>query len=268
MNTNIEETKRIYKWVWIVLIVLAVFLVVETLGVLKSLQGVNPAYNSISVSGTGEAVSIPDLASFSFSVSADAKTVSDAQEQVTEKMDDILAGLKALGIDEKDVKTTNYSVWPKYSYEIAALYPCTQYSCPPSPGKQVPDGYTASHSVSVKIRKTEDAGPALALVGDKGATELSGISFTVDDPDKILEEARADAIADAKGKAKRLSKELGVRLVRVVSFYDNTGGGGPVPYYAEGMGGDMVKTSVAPAPTIPTGENKVTVNVTVTYEIR
>lgn len=262
MNINTEETKRIFKWLWIVLIVLAIFLTVEIFGALKDLRGINPAYNSISVSGVGEAVSIPDVASFSFGVSVDAKMVSDAQTQVTEKMDAILSGLEALGIEEKDVKTTNYSVWPKYTYEPTV---CTLNFCPPS--RQIADGYTVSHNVSVKIRKTEEAGQALALVGEKGATDLSGISFTIDDPDKILDEARAEAIKDAKEKAKMLSKELGVRLVRVVSFYDNTGGG-PTPYYAEGMGGDMVKTTMASAPTIPTGENKVMVNVTVTYEIR
>ena len=258
-----EETQKVLKWVWVVLVVLAVFLIVETLSALKDLQGVNPAYNSVSVSGVGEAVSVPDVATFSFTVSSDAETASGAQGQVTKKIDGILSGLKTLGIEEKDIKTTNYSVWPKYTFEPTI---CSPSFCPPT--KQVPDGYTASHSISVKVRKTGDAGSALALVGEEGATDISGISFTVDDPDKIINEARAEAIRDAKEKARLLAKNLGVRLVRVVSFYDNTGGG-PMPYYAEGMGGDMmVRTSAAPAPTIPTGENKVTVSVTVTYEIR
>ena len=259
---NTEETKKIFKWVWIVLIILAAFLAVETLGALKSLRGVNPAYNSISVTGEGEVVSVPDVASFSFTVSADAKAVSDAQNQVTAKMDAILEGLKGLGIEEKDIKTTDYSVWPKYNYE--QIY-CITTPCPQ--GRQVPDGYTANHNVSVKIRKTEDAGKALALAGEKGATGLSGISFTVDDPDQPLNEARAKAIQDAKKKAEMLADELGIRLVRVVNFYDNTGGV-PMPYYAEGMGGDMMKSSIAPAPTLPMGENKIQVNVTVTYEVR
>ncbi|MFZ2484805.1 MAG: SIMPL domain-containing protein [Minisyncoccia bacterium] len=260
---NTPETQKVLKWAGIALIVLAVFLGVQTLGALKGLRGINPAYNSISVTGEGEAVSVPDIASFSFTVSADAKSVSDAQGQVTSKMDAILAELKTLGIEEKDIKTTDYSVWPKYTYEAMV---CSSTYCPP--GRQVADGYTANHSILVKIRDTEKAGEALAVAGDNGATGLSGISFTVDDPDKIMDEARAEAIKDAKEKAKTLSKELGVRLVRVVSFYDNTGGG-PMPYYAEGMGGDMmVKTQANPAPTLPTGENKVVVNVTVTYEIR
>ncbi|OHA89787.1 MAG: hypothetical protein A3C70_00840 [Candidatus Zambryskibacteria bacterium RIFCSPHIGHO2_02_FULL_43_14] len=259
---NTQEMQKILKWVWIVLIVLAVFLAVETLGALKYLRDINPAYNSISVSGTGEVISVPDVATFSFAVSADASEVSDAQKLVTEKTEVILTELKSLGIEEKDIKTTDYSVWPKYTYESMV---CSSTFCPPS--RQVPDGYTANHSISIKIRKTQDAGKALALVGAKGATNLSGISFTVDDPEKMLNEARSKAITDAKNKAKILSQELGVRLVRVVNFYDNTGGG-PMPYYAEGMGADSIKTSTMPVPTIPMGENKVTVNVTVIYEIR
>ncbi|MBI2086820.1 MAG: SIMPL domain-containing protein [Candidatus Zambryskibacteria bacterium] len=255
------EAQKVLKWAWIALVVLAIFLSVETLEALKNLRGIDPAYNSVSVSGVGEAVSVPDVAEFSFAVSADAQAVSDAQKQVTEKVDVILAELESLGIEERDIKTTDYSVYPKYVYQSAI---CTSTFCPPS--KQVPDGYTVSHSVRIVVRKTEDAGEALALVGENGATNLSGISFTVDDPDKILNEARAEAIADAKEKAKMLAEELGVRLVRVVSFYDNTGGS-PIPY-AEGLGGDMVRAVAASAPTVPVGENKVMVIVSVTYEIR
>lgn len=243
------------------LIVLAIFLAAETLGALKNLRSIDQTYNSISVTGEGEAVSVPDIAIFSFTVSADAKVASDAQEQVTKKMDVILAELKALGIEEKDINTTDYSLWPKYTFGPII---CSPTFCPPS--RQVEDGYTASHNVSVKVRSTEDVGEALRIAGENGATGLSNISFTVDDPDQILSDARAEAIADAREKAKLLSKELGVRLVRVVSFYDNTGGG-PMPYYAEGMGGDMVKSSTQ-APTIPIGENKVKVSVTIVYEIR
>ena len=258
-----REMQNIYKWASIALIILALFLGVKTLASLKGLRDINPAYNSISVSGEGEVFAVPDLATFSFSVSADANTVSEAQAQVTKKMDAVLKALKDLGIEEKDIKTTDYSVYPKYRYEVMpAIYPPI-----PVPGRQVSDGYTANHSATVKVRNTEDAGKALAAAGEKGATNLSSISFTVDDMDKITEEARALAIKDARDKAKLLSKELGVRLVRVVSFNDSTDGGYPIPYGREGMGGDVM-VSGAKAPTMPTGENKVRVVVNVVYEIR
>lgn len=257
---NTEETKKVFRWVWVVLVILAVFLAVETLGSLKNLKDTGPANNTISVTGEGEAFAIPDVATFNFTVSADAASVSAAQSQVTERMDTILAGLTDMGIEERDIKTTNYSVWPKYVYDQAI---CTNSFCPPSRQRQ--DGYTANHSVSIKVRNTESAGEALALAGEGGATGLSGISFTLDDPDKVIEEARAAAIEDARGKAETLSESLGVKLVRVVSFQDSTGNG-VIPYLSESR--DLVQTAGAPAPTIPIGEDKTEITVTVVYEIR
>jgi len=258
---NLDEKSRLMRWGRIVLMILALFLAVQAIVAIKSLDTPNISYNSITVIGEGEVVSIPDIANFSFAVSADAKTVSEAQTQVTEKMNAVLAALKDQGIEDKDIKTTNYSVYPKYTYTAGV---CGPTYCPPS--QQVLDGYTASHNVSVKVRKTEEVGDALAAVGDKGATDISSVSFTTDDPDQLTEDARAKAIADARAKAKVLAKDLGVRLVRVVSFYENSG---PRPYLemAYGMGGDGA-VKATPTPSLPTGENKTTVSVSVTYEIR
>lgn len=245
--------------VW-TLVILTLFLAVQTLSAYKEWRGPGQMYNSISVNGEGEVIVVPDVAVFSFTVSADAGAVSDAQSEVTRKMNAINDALKELGVEEKDIKTTNYSVWPKYVYRSE---PCTPTYCPPS--RQVADGFTVSHTVEIKVRQTEDAGRALGIAGTQGATNISGISFTVDDPDQALEEARALAIADAKAKAKSLSKNLGVRLVRIVHYQDTTNGYRPMPL---GLGSaDMVRME-ADTPSIPQGENKVRINVTVTYEIR
>jgi uncharacterized protein len=259
-----QEMNQLYKWGRIVLILLAIFLGVSALAGLKGLKDPNPVYNAITVNGEGEAFAVPDIAYFSFSVSQDAKTVAEAQSGVTSKMDRILEVLKGMGIEEKDIKTSDYSVYPKYTY---INFPCTINSCPPS--SQKVDGYTASHSVTVKVRETEKAGDVLGRVGENGATNLSNINFTVDDQDAIIAEARAMAIADAKEKAKMLAKELDLKLVRVMGYGDNQGGY-PMPYREESFaygGADMVSQAKA-APSLPTGENKVVVNVSVTYEIR
>ena len=260
------ETKNlqdIYKWAWIVLIILAVFLGVRTLASLKGLRDTSPSYNTITVTGEGEVNALPDLATFSFTVSADAKTVSAAQEEVTQKVDAVLEAIKSLGVEEKDIKTTDYSVYPRYSYN---QMPCTQFSCPPS--RQTLEGYTASHNVTVKVRKTDDAGKILAAAGEKGATNLSGISFTIDDPEELRSEARALAIKNAREKADVLTDNLGVKLVRVVSYSDSSNGG-IVPYYREALSmGGADATVPAKAPSLPTGENKIQITVNVTYEIR
>lgn len=260
-NLKNEDFKRFVKWGSVAVIVLAVFLGVQTLIAFKNLRGIDPSYNSISVSGRGEVVGIPDVATFSFNVSADASTVTTAQTQVTEKMDAILAELEKLGIAENDIKTTDYSVYPKYTYETAI---CSPTYCPP--GRQIQNGYTANHGVSVKVRDTEQAGAALSVAGDNGATGLSNISFTIDKPEEIVDEARAMAIADAKARAEVLADELGVKLVRVVSFYEDNQDS--PEYYvmnAREMDGGV---SAPKAPSLPVGENKTTASVTVVYEIR
>lgn len=264
MNSDTTfEIKRLLKWGSWVLVVLGVFLAFEALNALKDLRNGNPVYNSISVTGKGEAVSVPDVAVFSFTVSEDAKSVSDAQSGVTTKMNAILADLKTQGIEDKDIKTTDYSVWPKYVYQGGGT--CTANFCPPS--RQIADGYTVNHSVQIKVRKTDDAGKVLAAVGAKGATNVSSLNFTTDDPDKALVEARAKAVEDAKMKAEDLAKHLGVRLVRVVGYYDNSQGPYPAMYEG-GMGGVSSKAVDLAAPTLPSGENKVVTSVTVNYEIK
>ncbi len=256
------EMKKILKYLAWAVLLLTIFLAIESLSAFKDLRSTSQVYNSISVTGEGEAVSVPDIAVFSFSVSADAKNVSDAQATVTKNSDAIFAGLKTLGVEDKDIKTTDYSVWPKYTYTQVV---CSQNYCPP--GKQIPDGYTVSQTVSIKVRKTEDAGKALSIVGDKGATNVSGLTFTTDDPNKNINDARTKAIEDAKVKAKDLAKRLGVSLIRVTGYSDSNSNPSPM-YYASAMGLGGMDSKAQSAPSIPAGENKTKVSVVVTYEIR
>ncbi len=257
---NSFEGKRFLK-IGSLLVIL--FLVIQILGGFKEWRSPSAAYSTIVVTGQGEAFAQPDIASFSFSVSNDAKTVGAAQDAVTDKVNAILEALKDMGIEERDIRTVDYSVYPKYTYEPVA---CTYSYCPPS--RQIPDGYTVTHTVSIKVRNTADAGQALSLAGANGATNISSLSFTIDNPDMVMAEARDEAVSEARAKAKALAKSLGVRLGKVVDFSDNTYNPGPYPtVYREGlvmgMGGADSK-----AIDVPTGESKVTSNVTITYEIR
>jgi uncharacterized protein YggE len=126
-------------------------------------------------------------------------------------------------------------------------------------------GYEVSQTISVKIRKIDDAGKILVGVGDKGATNISGVSFSVDKKEAIEADARAKAIQDAEEKAKVLAKSLGVKLTRIVSFSES--GGGPAYYRGDMMEASMFKSADV-APSIPTGENKFTSNVNIVYEIQ
>jgi uncharacterized protein YggE len=242
-----------------------VFLATLTLGQLQGLRYIGagvPATNTIAVSGYGEAFGAADIATFSFSVVSEKPTVVAAQADATAKINAIIDYLKSAGIDQKDIQTTDYSVSPQYDYVTQA---CPQgVYCPG--GKQVLRGYQVSQSTSVKVRDTSKAGDLLAGVGTKGATNVSGLNFTFDDPNKLQGDARGKAIADAKQKADALAKQLGVTLVRVVSFSENGTTPGPI-YYAKDMAVGMGGSAPA-APEISVGQNKVTSNVSVTYEIR
>jgi hypothetical protein len=246
----------------------ALFLAVLAMSALKEYRYIGAgisASNTISVSGEGEVFAVPDTATFSVTVQEEAKEVADAQEAASMKSNDIKKYLMDSGIDEKDIKTTDYSIYPQYDYVQSELCRSEGYC----PSNQVLRGYQTSETISVKVRDTEKAGELLAGVGSRGATNVSGISFTIDDEDALQAEARGKAIDDARAKAAELAKQLKVSLVRVVGFYENDYGY-PVPM-AYGMGGDAVMTkaeSARIAPDISVGENKITSNVSITYEIR
>ncbi len=246
---------------------LALFLFVGTVSELKSIQFIGSgvsATNTISVSGDGEVFAVPDTATFSVTVQEEAKDVKSAQEVATKKGNEIIAYLKKGGVEEKDIQTTDYSVYPQYDYTNGV---CTQGGyCPP--GKQVLRGFQVSQTLTVKVRDTKKAGDLLSGVGSRGVSSVSGLSFEIDDQDALEAEARDKAIAKAKAKAEVLAESLGVRIVRIVGFSE--GGGGGLIYYAKAMSMDagMGGAEIAPSPEIPTGQNKITSNVTVTYEIR
>jgi uncharacterized protein YggE len=261
---------RIRMGVFVVVVLLGAFLAVQIAGNIMGWRyigaGLN-ATNTINVSGYGEAFGAPDIATFTFTVSSEKTTVAAAQADVTAKINAITEYLKAQGIADKDVRTSDYSIYPQYDY-LAAVCPAGSAYC--GGGKQTLRGYEVRQTTTVKVRDTAKAGDLLTGVGTKGATEVSGLSFTFDDPNKLQNEAREEAIADAKQKADLLAKQLGVKLVRVVSYNDSGNYSTPA-YYAKdmayGMGGTVANQSVE-APRISIGENKVSSNVSVTYEIR
>jgi uncharacterized protein len=217
----------------------------------------------ITVNGTAEVLALPDTATFTFSVVSEASTVTDAQKKAEPIINKALAYLKEQGVDEKDVKNENYNANPKYEYKNQ---PCTPYSCPPSNPTIV--GYQVDQTISVKVRDTSKAGTLLGGIGATGVSNISGLTFTIDDEDALKGEARAKAIEKAREQAKVLAKDLGVRLGDVTSFSEQTGGYPPIYYSKDTLQAEGRGASVAPAPQVPTGQNKITSNVTVTYKIR
>ena len=247
-----------------VFVLLALFLLAKTWDATFG-RGPNEPMNLITVTGTGEAVAIPDIAQVSFTVSEQGATVTEAQTKATEKANAALEYVEQQGIADEDVKTTYYAVNPRYEYKNQS---CGYgMPCPPVSSAPTIIGYEVSQSVQVKIRDTAKAGQILEGLGSLNVQNISGPHFTVDDEDAVRAEAREAAIKEAREKAKVLAKQLGVRLGKTVSFYENEG---MYPMYGyDGKGGAMesdIRVS-AVAPSLPTGQNETEVSVSITYEI-
>jgi uncharacterized protein YggE len=261
--------QKVWKIGAVVGIMLVIYLIALSIGQFKSIgyigSGIQPT-DTIAVSGTGDAYSTPDVATFSFTVTENAKTVSDAQSQATTKTNAALKAVRDAGVADKDIQTTSYNIAPHYEYQNAvcstvATANGTTY-CPA--GKSVLTGYDVSETVSVKVRDLDKAGSIFASIGSLQVENVNGLDFSVDQPDAVQAKARAIAITDAQTKATQLAQQLGVRLVRIVSFSENNDSYvAPVMYAMNSVAG----SAKAAAPEIATGQQKVTDNVTVTYEI-
>lgn len=204
---------------------------------------------TVIVNGFGKATGRNDIAVTTIGYSNVDKDVAVAQANNSKVMDQVKSELKKMGIEEKDL-TDNYTIYPEYDYTQAK-------------GQEL-KGYRVSNSVAVKIRDLSKIPAVLSLAGKYGATEVGGLSFTIDDPENLKSEARERALQDAQIKVKKLAQDLGVRIVGVVSFSEYSNADYPEPYYdvrGEGLGGGS-----GPA-TISSGSQDVSVSVTVTYEI-
>jgi uncharacterized protein len=259
-----SEWNKLQSFLKLLVVLVSIFVIALIVYTFKAVGyiGSAPMTNTISVSGHGESFAVPNIATINFSVEKTAKTVADAQTQVTTVMNDVLATLKTKGIAEKDIQTTSYDVNPKYEYQGSV---CTANGiCPPS--KQILTGYTVSDTVQVKIRAIDTAGDIIGVLGQKNVTNLSGLTLSVEDDSAVKTEARNKAITQAQQQADSIAKGLGVRLVRITSFNESSSAR-PV-YYNSAKDMVMGTGASAPIPSIPVGQNKASSDVSITYEIQ
>ena len=240
------------SFIILVAVCLSFFLIVEARNSLKKYDYIGKSAevpNSISISGEGKASAAPDIAKIQIGLSTDAKTVIDAQKENTAKMNAVIAAIKDKGVADKDVKTSDYNIYPKYDWQN---------------GKNNVTGYTVSQNLEVKIRDTKKVSDILTAATDKGANQVGNLSFQIDDKDALKNQAREQAIKNAQTKAKVLAEQLNVKLGKVISFSEFSENDGVYPSY--GIGGGVVAEK-AVVPTVETGENEIKVNVTIVYEI-
>jgi len=261
-DLKINENKFLLKSFSVVLIL---FLFISTIYIFTSIQNKIKegkyigqdleSRNTISVSGIGEIYVKPDLAITSFSVVTEKKEIAEAMEENTQKMNTIINSIKEQGVEEKDLKTIGFNIYPRYEwYEKTLLYPN---------GKRVLVGYEIRQSLEVKIRDMGKIGTIIQKATDAGANQIGNLQFTIDQEEEFKKQARESAIKEAKEKAEELASQLGIKLVRIVNFNESK----VMPYFYDYKTATNIETIGEVAPQIEVGENKIKVTVNIIYEI-
>lgn len=204
-----------------------------------------PGMRQVSVVGHGEVKGRPDTATVQIGVENEAATAKEALAQNTAQAQAIQQKLKDLGVDEKDLQTSNFGVNPTYGTD----------------GRQV-TGYHVNNSVTVTIRNLDQAGALLDQVVQAGANSINGISFSVADTQKLMEQARQQAVADAKARATQLAGAGGAAVGDVLVISENVNAPVPLPMAARAPEASQSAVPVQP------GEQTFSVNVQVTYGLR
>lgn len=206
------------------------------------------------VSGTGKASAAPDKAVISIGVTETGTTVAEAQSKTNQVATQITNSLKGLGVEEKDIKTTNYSVSPNYAGGLIG-------------DTQRVTGYTVMQNFEIKV-PIDQANAVVDAATAGGANLVGGISFTLDDATevKLKNQAREEAVAKAKASAQGLANASGIKLGNVINVRETFGGDIMMPMMArEAVALDS--KAVANPTTITPGENNVEVTVVLTYQV-
>lgn len=243
---------------------LVIILAITAISVYRNSASMNNYTDTIEVQGIGTVKAIPDVAKITFGHREENRDLKTAQADLEKVMSQALSSLKEYGIEEKDIDQVSYNAYPQYDYKPN----CTGMYC--VEGNRELSGYEVSQSIEVTVRNIDQAGEVLGLLGQSGATELSGPYFEIDDPSVYQQEARNLAIEDARKEAEIIADNLGVRLGKMVDFYESAGGY-PMPYMSArnaGMDMSMEESVEMKAVSIPVGEDEFEIQVTLVFKIK
>lgn len=219
---------------------------------------VDPMQWQGSITGRGEVEFAADAADITLGVQIDrASTAGVALSQLTKTMDAVLAAIEKSGIEKTAISTHGYSLYPQYDYVD---------------GTSSVGGYTASQTVTITVddldTNADKVSSVITAASAAGANQVQGITFKPSNIEELKQQARLEAIQDAKSKADGLAQALGVRLGRITSWWETViqspdmVGGGPYPMYAEGLGGG------GGSGTIPTEQQKIIIEVGISYLVK
>jgi uncharacterized protein YggE len=231
-----------------------------------------PGNTLLTVTAEGKSFREPDMAVFSAGVTTQGQTAAEALGENSRAMARVIAALRGAGIAERDIQTQNLSISPVYADPnrdaIMASRISGQPYVPPPPEQQVPKivGYQASNNVSVRQRDLKEFGKVIDTLAAAGANQINGPMFQMDNGDPALNEARLDAVKQARERAELYSQAVGLRIVRILSISEGGGYYGPPPVaFARGIAA-VASAPPPPAPVQP-GELQSTANITVLYEL-
>ncbi|MGA2911541.1 MAG: SIMPL domain-containing protein [Candidatus Levyibacteriota bacterium] len=213
-----------------------------------------------SSSGEGKVMAIPDEATVDAGVTAQSTTVTDAKNKVNQAANKIIADLKKLGIADKNIQTTDYSVSPNYANEQSGV----MLPMLPSNGQQSIIGYTVTQNLEVQVQPIDKINQVVDLATKDGANLVGGVNFTFSDQlSKSLEQqATQQAVDNAKAKAQGLAKAAGINLGKIVNVVENSNQPQPLMMTAN----TAAKTDQSVPTNITPGENSLIVDVVLYYE--
>lgn len=249
-------------WRWI-LAALAIVLVaaIVIVALLRDRIINNPQWQ-VSVIGQGRVSYQPNIANVTLGVQIDkVPQATDALNQLNDRVSKSIAAVKALGIADEDIQTQNYSLFPQYDY----IDNTSKLS-----------GYNANQQLTVKVRNLQDnpnqVSRVISAATAAGANQVTSVTFDVSNLDELKQEARIKAINDAKSKAGDISRAAGVRLGKVIGWWENVvqAPGVPMPYYGgeRGMGGQVSAAAPVVSPTVPGGSQEIVIEVNLNYKVK
>lgn len=215
--------------------------------------GISPKTpHSIVIVGEGKVTGTPDIAKIQLGYSIEKPTVAAAQRDNTDKMNSMIDKLKKdFKIDPKDIQTANYYISPQYDWNN---------------GKQNLRGYLVSQNLNVKLRQMEKVSSIIEAAGSIGLNQVGNLSFEIDNPEKLKQEARAKALVQAKEKAEALSRLVDVKLGKIISFSESANQPGPI-YADYALAEKLGAGGGGAAPAVEAGSNEIVIIATVEYEI-
>ncbi len=207
----------------------------------------------VMVIGEGEASVAPDMAILSLTVMREAATAREALDANNDAMAAVIAAMKAAGIEDRDLQTAGVQIMPRYDYT----------NKPDGTQEAKLAAYQVSNTLSVRVRDIAKTGEVLDKSVSLGVNQGGGITFTNDNPDAVITEARKKAVANAMAKAKTLTEAAGVSLGKILEMSEMSFASPPMPYMAKAM-----RAEDAGAAPVQAGENSYKVQVSVTFELK